>query len=210
MGTTTPADLLVLHSLRCTGHTGPERLAAATGLDLAAVGSELIDLGVAGLVVRTTGPFPAWGLSARGKAADADRIAAELAAADARPAVTAILDRFLELNPELLDLCTAWQLRGTDGTDGTESATVVNDHSDPAYDARVLDRFADLDRRVAVVCDALTAALGRFGRYRPRLALALRRVRDGDLREATDSTTSFHTVWAELHEDLLATLGIPR
>ncbi|BBG03323.1 MULTISPECIES: transcriptional regulator [Pseudonocardia] len=204
MATTTPLDLLVLHTLRCTGHTDLGRLAAATGLPPATVESELLDLAAAGLVVHATGPFASWGLSARGRAADADRIAAELAAAGTGPALTAALDRFLELNPELLDLCTAWQLRGAGG------ATVVNDHSDPEYDARVLDRFVDLDRRAAVVCEELTAALGRFGRYRPRLALALRRVRAGDLREATDSTTSFHTVWAELHEDLLTTLGIPR
>ncbi|GAA1384748.1 hypothetical protein GCM10009613_16030 [Pseudonocardia kongjuensis] len=205
MPTTTPPDLLVLHTLRCTGHTGVERIATATGLPCAGIESELIDLGAAGLVVRTSGPFAAWGLSTRGRAADAERTAAELAAAGTRPAVIAGLDRFLELNPELLDLCAAWQLRP-----GPGGRTVVNDHTDPAHDARVLDRFTDLDRRAAAVCAELTAALDRFGRYRPRLALALRRVRAGDLREATDSVTSFHAVWAELHEDLLATLGIPR
>jgi hypothetical protein len=26
----------------------------------------------------------------------------------------------------------------------------------------------------------------------------------------TDSTASYHAVWFQLHEDLLATLGIPR
>jgi hypothetical protein len=199
-----PVDLLVLHALRCGGQATPPRLAAATGLADDAVESQLIDLGAAGLVVRAREPFPGWRLTDRGRAADARRIAAELDAAGAGAAVAAALDRFLELNPELLDLCTAWQLRTVDGE------TVVNDHDDPDHDSRVLDRFADLHRRLAVVCDGLACALPRFAPYPRRLGAALDRARAGDLRQVTDSTASFHTVWAELHEDLLATLGIPR
>ncbi|MEI5519570.1 hypothetical protein WB401_06995 [Streptomyces brasiliscabiei] len=85
----------------------------------------------------------------------------------------------------------------------------ANDHRDPAYDARVLDRFADLDRRVAPVRAELSCALPRFGRYRIRLGDALARAAAGagELVYVTDGTTSYHTVWAEPHEDLLATLG---
>ncbi|WP_067824616.1 transcriptional regulator [Actinomadura kijaniata] len=201
---TTDADLLVLHALRCTGATGPARLSLATGLDESDVESELIDLGVAGLVTRISGPMPGWSLTDAGRAADIERITGELEAAGARAAVTAAYERFLVLNPELLDLCTAWQLRTVDGVAG------VNDHSDPAYDARVLERFADLDRRAAAVCAELAAALPRFGRYRDRLAGALGRAASGELEYVTDSTASYHTVWAELHEDLLITLGMPR
>jgi hypothetical protein len=86
----------------------------------------------------------------------------------------------------------------------------INEHIDPAYDARVLDRLTDLDRRAEVVCAALSAALPRFGRYRVRLADALARARSGALEHVTDSTASYHIVWFQLHEDLLATLGIPR
>jgi len=86
----------------------------------------------------------------------------------------------------------------------------VNDHTDPAYDARVLDRFADLDGRFAPVGDELAAALARFGRYRLRLTGALERAVAGEREFVTDGTASYHTVWAELHEDLLVTLGLPR
>lgn len=106
--------------------------------------------------------------------------------------------------PEPLELCRAWQLRPSDGD------VAVNDHSDPAYDARVLGRFADLHERALPVCHDLEAALPRFGRYRSRLTHALDRARAGELAYVTDTTTAYHTVWAELHEDLLATLGIPR
>lgn len=197
-------DLLVLHALRCGGYAGLARVATATGLGESEVESELIDLAVDGLVTHLAGGFDVWGLTDAGRTADADRISRELDSAGARPAVTAAYEHFLVLNPELLDLCTAWQLRPIDGV------TTANDHRDTGYDARVLDRFTALDQRAAVVCVELAAALPRFGRYRTRLAHALDRASGGELEYVADSTASYHTVWAELHEDLLATLGILR
>jgi len=196
----TGTDLLVLHALRCIGFAGLARVAAATGLTEPEVESELIDLAVAGLVTRVAGDFGGWGLTGAGRAADAERIAGELEAAGTRAAVAAAYDDFLVLNPELLDLCTAWQMRSVDGV------VTMNDHADPAYDARVLDRLLDFDRRAEAVC----AALPRFRRYRVRLADALARARSGALDHVADSTSSYHAVWFQLHEDLLATLGIPR
>lgn len=200
----TDTGLLVLHALRCGGNAGLARLATATGLGESDVESDLIDLAVAGLVTHTAGAFGGWGLTDTGRVADAERITGELESASARTAVTAAYDRFLVLNPELLDLCTAWQLRSIDGV------MTANDHRDPSYDARVLARFAEFDQRAGVVCAELSAALPRFGRYRARLAEALDRATSGALEYVADSTASYHTVWAELHEDLLATLGIPR
>ncbi|MET8828148.1 transcriptional regulator [Streptomyces sp. NPDC004610] len=201
---TTNSSLWVLHALRCAGAASLGRLSAVTGLDEPDVESELIDLGATGLVTRFPGDTPCWALTHTGRAADAERITYELDSAGTRGAVEAAFDRFLILNPELLDLCSAWQLRAVDGV------MSANDHLDPAYDARVLDRFTDLDRRVAPVCAELRAALPRFGRYRIRLADALARAATGELVYVTDSTASYHTVWAELHEDLLATLGRQR
>ena len=200
----TDTGLLVLHALRCAGTVSLARLHTMTGLDASDVESELIDLGADGLVTRMSGDIAGWSLTDAGRAADSERITDELESARARGAVTAAYERFLVLNPELLDLCTAWQLRAGDGI------MSANDHSDPAYDSRVLARFADLDRRAAVVCAELSAALPRFGRYRDRLARALDRAVSGELEYVADSTASYHTVWAELHEDLLATLGLQR
>jgi len=191
----------VLHALRCTGAASPARLGAFTGLTPPDVESALIDLGVEGFVTRS---YDAWALTEAGRAENVRRVTAELEAAGARDALRAGFERFLVLNPELLDLCTAWQLRPVDGT------FTVNDHTDPAYDARVLDRFADLDGRFAPVGDELAAVLPRFGRYRPRLTGALERAAAGEREFVTDGTASYHTVWAELHEDLLVTLGLPR
>ena len=200
----TGADLLALHTLRCIGFASLDRVAAASGLPEAEVESELIDLAVAGLVMRVAGEFGGWGLTEAGRAADAEWIAGELERAGTRAVVAEAYDGFLALNPELLDLCAAWQIRSVDGV------ASANDHADPAYDARVLDRLTDLDWRVEVACGGLFAAMLRFRRYRARLGDALARARSGALAYVTDSTASYHAVWFQLHEDLLATLGIPR
>ncbi|MFI5490681.1 transcriptional regulator [Micromonospora echinaurantiaca] len=197
-------ESLVLHALRCIGFAELSRVADAAGLPEAEAESQLIDLAVAGLVTRTPGGFGGWGLMEAGRVEDTRRITGELDATGARDAVAAAYEKFMVLNPELLDLCSAWHLRTVDGV------VASNDHSDRAYDARVLERFADLDQRAEAVCTDLAAALPRFRRYRTRLAAALDRAQSGALDELVDSTTSYHTVWFQLHEDLLATLGIPR
>ena len=51
----------------------------------------------------------------------------------------------------------------------------------------------------------------RFETYRRRLTAALARVRRGDREWFTSPTLdSYHTVWFELHEDLLVALGLTR
>ncbi|MEU4688130.1 transcriptional regulator [Actinoplanes sp. NPDC023714] len=191
MDTTT--DLLVLHTLRCIGYAELPRVAHVAGLSESDTESELIDLAVGGWVTRE---FGGWGLTEKGHAEDARRIAGQLDVSGARATVTRAYERFLLLNPELLDLCSAWQMRGAQ----------VNDHTDPDYDERVLRRFEDLDGRV----DEVLAALPRFARYRTRLSEALTMVRNGQREHLADSLESYHSIWFQLHEDLLATLGIPR
>lgn len=187
----TSVDLLVLHGLRCVGFTSLAGVSDATGLPESDVESELIDLAMAGLVTRVPGEFGGWGLTDAGRATDAQRIAEELAATGARHVVTTAYEKFLVLNPELLDLCAAWQEQRGEPT-------------------RVLDRFADLHRRAEAGCSELFAAMLRFRRYRERLSDALTRARSGSSAYVTNSTRSYHAVWFQLHEDLLVTLGIPR
>ena len=51
----------------------------------------------------------------------------------------------------------------------------------------------------------------RFAPYQPRLASAMARVVDGERDYFTKPIIdSFHTVWFELHEDLLTSLGLER
>ena len=194
----------VLHSLRCIGFTTAARIGEALGIPESDAESELIDLAVAGLVTTVPGTFGGWGLTDSGRAADAERSAAELDNTGTRTALSAAYDKFMVLNPELLDLCTAWQTRSVHG------AMTPNDHTDSAYDTRVLGRFTDFHERAAGVCADLSAAMGRFQRYHPRLTDALTRAKAGERDYVTDNLSSYHVVWFQLHEDLLVTLGIPR
>ncbi|MEA5054795.1 MAG: transcriptional regulator [Propionicimonas sp.] len=195
-------DLVVLHALRCIGTAPCERLAAAVQLSQADVESELIDLARSGLVTYWRGGFGGWTITEAGRGTDDERIAAELDQTGSRELVGRSYDAFLVLNPELLEVCTAWQLRPVDG--------LPNDHADHRYDARVLQRLSSLHRRGQAICTDLAGVLERFSPYGSRLSRALERSTGGELGYVTDNTDSYHTVWFQLHEDLLVTLGTPR
>jgi hypothetical protein len=89
---------------------------------------------------------------------------------------------------------------------------VPNDHTDAAHDTAVL---AELEQLHVVVVDEVTrpvaGSLARFESYPRRFVHAIERVRSGDLDWFTRPLVdSYHTVWFELHDDLLATLGRDR
>ena len=109
------------------------------------------------------------------------------------------------MNGDLLQLCTDWQLRPTD------EGTAANDHADETYDAGVVARLVEIDNAIQPVCARLAEALERFGGYGDRLTQAVVRVKAGEKDWFTKPVIdSYHTVWFELHENLLATLGIER
>jgi hypothetical protein len=62
------------------------------------------------------------------------------------------------------------------------------------------------------VCTPLAAALARFDGYAARYATSADRVRRGGARCGSTRWTSdsCRVVWIQLHEDLLATLGVDR
>lgn len=199
-----PTDFRLLHLLRCIGASSIAHLADRTGLSVSEAESQLIDFGVARLVTKTSGPFGAWSITDRGRRVDEELITAEVAVGGCRPAVEAAFGRFLKLNPLVLDTCTAWQLRPLRGS------TQINDHTDPGYDKRVLRQLVALERRGREVCNDLSVLLDRFADYGPRLSYAVNRALGGDGVFVTDDLNSFHSLWFQLHEDLLVTLGQPR
>ena len=86
-----------------------------------------------------------------------------------------------------------------------------NDHTDLRYDWSVVDRLKALDERAGAVVRRLARAVPRFARYRPRLRDALRQVEGGGHEWFTSPRIdSYHTVWMQMHEDLLTTLGLRR
>lgn len=108
-------------------------------------------------------------------------------------------ERFLPLNRELLRVCSDWQVR---------PSGVPNDHRDARYDWSILDRAHTLDERVGPVVSRLARTIERFAAYRPRLRFALAQVDDGQTDWLTSPRIdSYHTVWMQLHEDLLLAIG---
>jgi len=202
-----PSDprLKVLHALRLKGAAGEEALAESTGLDAAAVRGQLDDLVAAGLAVECTGALAGWSLTPAGRDEHARALGAELDAAGARGVLTGAYRRFRALNADALDACSRWQVREVGGR------PVRNDHHDARYDAAVVADLADLERRARPVVDDLAGALDRYADYGPKLHHAVERVEAGDGDWFTRPVMpSFHTVWFELHEDLLTTLGLDR
>jgi hypothetical protein len=86
-----------------------------------------------------------------------------------------------------------------------------NDHTDWRWDDRVLETLAYLGRSFRRLCDQLAESLARFDGYADLYSCALGKVEAGQRAwvDAPDRD-SLHILWIQFHEDLLATLGIPR
>lgn len=201
-------ELRVLHAVRLGGFVDPAAVARRTGLDPAVAEELLLDHQALGLVGWSDfAGLGGWSLTERGRAHGEQALAAELAAVPGgRAAVEATYATFLPLNDRLQRACTGWQLRPRPGDPLAE-----NDHTDPAWDGLVVSELDDLARELVAVVHELTAVLDRFAGYDRRFSAALDRVMAGD-RSWVNATgvDSCHTVWFELHEDLLATLGLTR
>ena len=196
---------LVLHALRLKGFAETAALAAATGLTEEEIDGLLAGLGEKDVVLRRDGRVSGWQLTPLGKALHLEEVAEEIEGSGARPAVQDAYRRFLDLNGDILNVCTAWQMRERGGRQ------TVNDHGDPAYDAEVVGRLVAIDGQARPVTDDLAACLARFGRYGDRLGAAVERIVAGDGSWFTKPIVdSYHTVWFELHEDLLSTLNLER
>jgi pyruvate,orthophosphate dikinase len=117
----------------------------------------------------------------------------------------AALDGFVPLDHRMKDTVTAWQMKEVD------SQSVLNDHGDPDYDAGVLARLGSLHDDMVIWLTGLSAGLGRLDAYRVRLERALALARGGDQRYvASPRVESYHSVWFELHEDLIRLSGRKR
>lgn len=197
--------LLALHGLRLKGVAEPATVAELTRADEAVVAETLVSLEAEGLVLHRDGRLAGYTLTRDGRAEHIRLLSVELDDIGARDLVADAYKRFLDLNPDLLAVCTRWQVR--EGAGGQ----VLNDHSDAAYDAAVVADLELLHERVRPVCDDLAEMFVRYELYGPRLDFALERVQAGDREYFTKPIMpSYHTVWFELHEDLLATLGLER
>lgn len=200
-------DDLALHGPRVLGFASPGAIAARFGLDAEDVEDLLLEFGARGWVSHSSfAGSRGWSLTDTGRVENERRLAAELDLAGARDVVAAAHREFLPLNRRFGTACTRWQVRPS-----RTDPMAFNDHTDWAWDERVMRSLEALERSLATVTTPLAESLQRFDGYHARYSAALANVNAGQRRWVdAPEIDSCHTVWIQLHEDLLATLGIPR
>ncbi|WP_040454445.1 hypothetical protein [Kribbella catacumbae] len=201
------AELLVLHAVRLKGVADELAVARRFALDRAVTAELLLDCQAYGWITWSEfAGLGGWSLTDAGRAENERQLAVELDRAAGREVLREIYTEFLPLNERLQQTTTDWQIRPT-----AADSMAFNDHNDPQWDRRVIEELGALDQALSAVSERIGAVLDRFRGYDDRFAAALDRVRAGDGawvdRTGADSC---HTVWFELHEDLIATLGLAR
>jgi pyruvate,orthophosphate dikinase len=120
----------------------------------------------------------------------------------AGPVIDDVYASFGPINDEVKQIVTDWQMRPVAGE------LAVNDHTDHRYDEGVVARLRHTDAKVTTALAPLTVALARFALYPERLGRALGLVCEGDHSMlAAPLKDSYHTVWFELHEELITLAG---
>ena len=72
-------------------------------------------------------------------------------------------------------------------------------------------QLVDINGEIQPVCESLADSLNRFEGYSGRFSEALYKVQNNEPEWFTKPMIdSYHTIWFELHENLLVTLGIER
>ncbi|MGI9595497.1 MAG: transcriptional regulator [Acidimicrobiales bacterium] len=199
-----PLGLRVLHGLRLKGFVEAGFLADFVGMETAEVERRLGLAGADGFAIFRDGARSGWSLTAEGRKEHDRQLAVELDESGHRADVESAYRDFLVLNGRMLEACTRWQVKDQD-------SQTLNNHDDPAYDAEVISELQEIDAAVQPICAVLGGWFDRFSDYGPRFTTAVGRLSGGEIDWFTKPTIeSYHTVWFELHEDLLVTLGIDR
>jgi hypothetical protein len=189
-------ELKVLQAVRLKGRISTDDLAATIDEDDAAIAESVDSLTESGLLIANKTVR----LSAEGRGRLAELLSDERASANLA-SIAAGYDEFKSVNSDFKALVSAWQLR-----DGEP-----NDHQDAVYDRQVLERLQDVHERVLPIIATVSGQLPRVGFYADKLERAYVKVRSGDTAWLTRPIVdSYHTVWFELHEELIVASGLTR
>ena len=192
-------ELAVLQAVRLKGRVTLPDLAATLDADLDGIASTVERLTGSGLLVEAT----TLRISPSGRARLETLLADERAGVNPA-AMAGVYHDFRAVNTDFKALVTDWQLKG--GPAGKPNA-----HDDAEYDAAVLARLDDVHARVVPVIAAAATQLPRLTAYSAKLLVALGKVQAGDTAWLTRPLVdSYHTVWFELHEELIGALGTTR
>lgn len=113
-----------------------------------------------------------------------------------------IYEDFCSHNDSFKQLVTDWQVKEIDGEQQ------LNDHTDAGYDEEIITRLENLDAIVKPVFTAAAQQAPRLTRYIERFSNALTELQAGDHTYlAAPLKDSYHTVWFEMHEELILLCG---
>ncbi len=197
-----PALHLVMHAVAIKKHGSADELAPFTGLDREAVDEALAHALDKGRVAETGGKYM---LTPAGQMIVGGEYSRFYDGLREDEAFIKPYEQFERINTELKQLITDWQTMEIGGK------RVENDHSDASYDEEIIGRIGDLHERFEPVLARMIAKAPRLEVYREKPDAALEKAEDGDIAWVSDAKTeSYHTVWFEMHEDLLRMLGRQR
>lgn len=191
-------DLLVLHAVRLAGFADTEAVADRVDLPPNIVRDTLRALGGQNMIERMTfADSSGWILTEAGKSRDAELLQEELEASGARSLLQGTAGDFETVNPRLVRVITDWQLHPSTGRADRR--------------VEVLRELMDLGVALSDLMAEVAGRLPRFSRYPRQFSAALEKSLAGDDQwMAGVGRLSCHMVWAELHQDLLSSLGRDR
>lgn len=193
---------LVLHGAAIKRHAPASAIAHFIGLPEETVAAELAAATATGRAIESPGGYALTPLA--GVALQA-RYPLHYAGLRNDPRFMDAYDKFERVNVALKQVITDWQTVTVGGQ------ALANDHKDEAYDTRVIDRLGQVHEQAEPILAALSARLPRMASYAPKLLAALEQAEDGETEWVSDiRRDSYHTVWFELHEDLLRIVGRER
>lgn len=188
------ADLLTLHAVRLKGFADTAAVAGRFDLDPDATSARLETYAADQWIVHSSfADVSGWSLTEAGRRANEAQLRQELDEVGGRAHVAEIHERFLPLNATVSAACSAVQLDPVPET--LESCW--QELSTVAQHLRELELDA-------------ASRLKRFDGYHRRFASALFASDDDPAWLTGTAVDSCHRVWFELHEDLIATLGLSR
>ena len=183
-------------------HAGADDIASVAGLPINAVNEILRSAEASGRVVGVDGKYM---LSPAGQMILEGEYSRFFDGLRANGDFVGAYELFERINTDLKQLITDWQIVDVGGK------KVTNDHADRDYDAKIIGRLGDLHERFEPLMERMIQREARLEVYKSKLLNALEKAEDGDTAWVSDAKLeSYHTVWFEMHEDLLRLLGRER
>ncbi len=183
-------ELEVLQAVRLKGEVNPAELAATVDDDPATVAQAIAAATEDGLLLPAGRTLK---LSPDGRSRLEWLLKQERDGVD-RTAMAAAREEFRCANADFKIVVADWTLK-----DGEPNA-----HDDADHDAAVLARLEQVHARVLAAIATAGQQIPRLRGYAGKLDAALQKIRAGDTAWLTEPVVdSYHTVWFELHEELL-------